>query len=80
MLKQPIKCAAPEIKDFLANLRRRVNVGIVGGSDLVKIQEQLGENIVHQVDYNFSENGLVAYKDGNLIAKQVLLNKAYRLE
>jgi phosphomannomutase len=64
--------ATPEVKAFLQNLRERVVVGIVGGSDLVKQQEQMGHNIVNEVDYSFSENGLVAYKDGALIGKQAI--------
>ena len=43
--------------------------GIVGGSDLVKQQEQVSDNVVNEVDYSFSENGLVAYKDGVQIHK-----------
>ena len=46
-------------------------VGIVGGSDLIKQEEQMGKNITKEVNYSFSENGLVAYKDGNLIGKAV---------
>jgi hypothetical protein len=74
-----------------------VSVGIVGGSDLHKIAEQLGEGCerrvpphsivermnadttfllllegIHAYDYLFAENGLVAYKGGELIAKQSL--------
>ena len=55
---------------FLVELRERLTTGIVGGSDLVKQQEQIGDNAIHDVDYNFSENGLVAYKKGELIGKQ----------
>jgi hypothetical protein len=33
----------PDIKDTLTALQKRVSVGVVGGSDLKKIQEQLGE-------------------------------------
>jgi phosphomannomutase len=55
------------MKDFIQMLRERVTVGIVGGSDLIKQKEQMGEQIVKQVDYSFSENGLVAYKNGELI-------------
>jgi phosphomannomutase len=57
------------MKDFLKLLRNNVDVGIVGGSDLPKQQEQMGENVINEVDYSFSENGLVAYKDGQLIGK-----------
>lgn len=64
--------ASQEMKDFLQTLRQNdIKVGIVGGSDLIKQKEQMGENIIKEVDYSFSENGLVAYKNGELIGKQV---------
>lgn len=72
-LTVPRKHVTPEVKEFLARLREKVKVGIVGGSDLVKQKEQLGQNIVNEADYSFSENGLVAYKDGALIGKEVRL-------
>lgn len=56
---------------MLKKLRERIVVGIVGGSDLPKQKEQMGENVVNEVDYSFSENGLVAYKQGELIGKEV---------
>uniref|UniRef100_A0A3P9N847 Phosphomannomutase n=1 Tax=Poecilia reticulata TaxID=8081 RepID=A0A3P9N847_POERE len=34
----------PEVKAFLEKLRTRVRVGVVGGSDLSKIKEQLGDD------------------------------------
>ncbi|VAH54543.1 unnamed protein product [Triticum turgidum subsp. durum] len=49
-----------------------VTVGVVGGSDLVKISEQLGKSVITDYDYVFSENGLVAHKDGKLIGTQSL--------
>ncbi|XP_042294235.1 phosphomannomutase 2 isoform X2 [Sceloporus undulatus] len=55
---------------FLQALRKRVTVGVVGGSDFGKIQEQLGEDVVEKFDYVFPENGLVAYKDGKFVSKQ----------
>jgi len=61
--------ASPEMSALLVSLRERLVTGIVGGSDLVKQQEQIGPNAVNDVDYNFSENGLVAYKDGALVGK-----------
>lgn len=64
--------ATPEVKAFLQTLREHVVVGIVGGSDLVKQQEQMGHNVVNEVDFSFSENGLVAYKDGKLIGKKAI--------
>jgi phosphomannomutase len=59
--------ATPEMMDFLKQLRQKITVGIVGGSDLPKQEEQLGSGIVKEVHYNFSQNGLVAYKDGVLV-------------
>eukprot|EP00529_Nitzschia_sp_RCC80_P027616 CAMPEP_0113451354 /NCGR_PEP_ID=MMETSP0014_2-20120614/6296_1 /TAXON_ID=2857 /ORGANISM="Nitzschia sp." /LENGTH=251 /DNA_ID=CAMNT_0000342709 /DNA_START=50 /DNA_END=805 /DNA_ORIENTATION=- /assembly_acc=CAM_ASM_000159 len=59
--------ATPEMMDFLKQLRQKITVGIVGGSDLPKQEEQLGKGIVSEVHYNFSQNGLVAYKDGVLV-------------
>lgn len=65
--------ATEEMQKFLAKLKEKVVVGIVGGSDLVKQQEQMGKDIVTKADYSFSENGLVAYKNGELIGRQVIL-------
>lgn len=49
-------------------LKQKVVVGVVGGSDYVKIKEQLGgKDIENQYDYVFSENGLVAYHDGKAL-------------
>ena len=46
---------------------QKVTVGIVGGSDLVKIREQLGDEADKEYDYLFSENGLMAFKKGELL-------------
>lgn len=71
-LTAPRAEASEEMKSFLKRLGEKVTVGIVGGSDLVKQQEQMGANIVNEVDYSFSENGLVAYKNGELIGKEAI--------
>ncbi|KAM9700034.1 phosphomannomutase 2 [Menidia menidia] len=60
----------PDMADFLQRLRTRVRVGVVGGSDLVKIKEQLGTDVIQKMDYVFAENGLVAYKGGELLSVQ----------
>ncbi|CAI5449315.1 unnamed protein product [Caenorhabditis angaria] len=54
-----------EMLEFLVETRKRVNLGVVGGSDLVKITEQLADDKDHLLslfDYTFSENGLVGFK------------------
>ena len=54
--------------DTLHKLREKVAIGFVGGSDLVKQQEQLGVltggPVTGMFDFCFSENGLTAYKMG----------------
>lgn len=69
-LTEPREQASSEMHEFLQKLRNYVTIGIVGGSDLAKQKEQMGDDIVDKTDYNFSENGLVAYGNGKLIEKQ----------
>ncbi|GAB2224161.1 hypothetical protein Drorol1_Dr00004909, partial [Drosera rotundifolia] len=71
-LTAPRKAVAPEMLEFMQKLRKVITVGVVGGSDLVKISEQLGSKVVEDYDYVFSENGLVVHKDGKLIGTQNL--------
>lgn len=52
--------------EFMKNLSTKITVGIVGGSDLPKQEEQLGQGITKVFPFNFSQNGLVAYEDGNI--------------
>jgi phosphomannomutase len=62
----------PEMNAFMMELSKKVTVGIVGGSDLPKQEEQLGQGIAKVFPYNFSQNGLVAYKDGELQEVQTI--------
>lgn len=62
----------PEMMSFMKSLSEKITVGIVGGSDLPKQEEQLGEGIAKVFPYNFSQNGLVAYKDGELQEVQTI--------
>ncbi|GKU96890.1 hypothetical protein SLEP1_g10072 [Rubroshorea leprosula] len=71
-LTAPRKVAAPQMLEFMRQLRKVVTVGVVGGSDLTKISEQLGKTVIADYDYVFSENGLVAHQDGKLIGTQSL--------
>lgn len=61
-----------EMHRFIRELRPRSYIGIVGGSDFNKIKEQIGDELLSEWDYVFSENGLMAYKNGELIAQQSL--------
>lgn len=46
---------------------KHLDVGIVGGSNLAKQQEQLGDDVLALFDWTFSENGLMAFKAGKVI-------------
>lgn len=71
-LTKPRLSATPEMLDFLHKLRSKVYIGMVGGSDLRKQREQLGDNVLDMFDYCFAENGLVAYKGSSLLAEASL--------
>jgi phosphomannomutase len=47
-----------------------VHMGIVSGSDIVKVTEQVGQEMVDSSIYCFSENGLLAMKHGKEFARQ----------
>lgn len=68
-LAESMKQATPEMLDLLAKLRKKVYIGIVGGSDLNKQKKQLNDSIHEDFDYIFSQNGLEAYKGNVLIGK-----------
>ncbi len=71
-LTEPRKKSDDVMRAFMKDLRSKVTVGIVGGSDLTKISEQLGDGVEREYEYVFSENGLVAHERGALLAKQSL--------
>uniref|UniRef100_A0A1A8MZE4 Phosphomannomutase n=1 Tax=Nothobranchius pienaari TaxID=704102 RepID=A0A1A8MZE4_9TELE len=75
-LTQPREKIDPKLDEFFQTLRRKVKIGIVGGSDYPKIAEQLGEgdDVIHKFDYVFAENGTVQYKDGKLLTKHAIQN------
>jgi len=72
-LSLPRQHATQEMLDLLKELKKKVVIGFVGGSNLVKIAEQLdvpGTKAVDMFDYGFAENGLVAYKLGKELTSQ----------
>lgn len=77
-LTAPRQKICPDMQEFLSKLKQKVPVALVGGSDLVKIAEQMGataENHVSQnFDYLFAENGLVAYHNGKKVGQENLLH------
>ena len=63
----------PEMNDFLAELRQKIVIGTVGGSDFVKQKEQLGDDVQSRFDYCFAENGLTA-----LFGEETLGSQSFR--
>jgi phosphomannomutase len=51
-------------------IEKGISIGIVSGSDLVKVTEQVGQDMIKRADYTFSENGLVALKKGEKFASR----------
>ena len=68
-LPTPFQSVSKETLAFLKSLRGKVTTGMVGGSDLVKQREQLGEDVLELFDFVFPENGLAAYENGQPIGK-----------
>jgi phosphomannomutase len=66
------KSIEADFENFLySKVKAKATIGVVSGSDLVKIKEQLGgEKLVEEFDYVFPENGLVYIKNGKEISKQ----------
>jgi len=72
-LSVPRQAATVEMIELLRALRKKVVIGFVGGSDLVKISEQLsveGSNAIDDFDFGFAENGLTAYRLGQPLESQ----------
>jgi len=63
-LTTPRQSITPELLGFLKMLHNHTDIGIVDGSDLKKMKEQLGDNLqeLDFIDYIFSENGLISYQ------------------
>lgn len=61
----------PDFEEFLyTKIKPIATIGIVGGSDLEKMKEQLnGKRIMEEFDYVFPENGLVQIEKGVEVGK-----------
>ncbi|KZT53410.1 phosphomannomutase [Calocera cornea HHB12733] len=78
-LTVPRQGATPAMLELLKELRKKVVIGFVSGSDLVKITEQLvpdGKgNILENFDYCFCENGLTAFKLGRQLSSHSFIKQ-----
>ncbi|XP_012271674.1 phosphomannomutase [Orussus abietinus] len=73
-LTAPQQVIKPSVEKFLfETVKKEFDLAIVGGSDLTKIQKQLGgENVINKYKYVFAENGLVAFKDGKRLRGETI--------
>jgi len=70
-LTKPRQIIDAEMEHFMQELKQHCTIGLVGGSDLAKIAEQMkGMSVLEKYTYVFSENGLVAHKNGQMIHRQ----------
>lgn len=76
-LTYPRQRITQEMEECLQWLKSKVAVGLVGGSDLSKISEQMSlskQDVTQRYDYVFTENGLVAHKFGKLVSKESIVS------
>lgn len=66
------KTIEPEFEEFLyTKVKPLATLGVVGGSDLAKICEQMnGNRMLKEFDYVFSENGLIHIEKGEEVSRQ----------
>lgn len=61
----------PNMLEALEKMQAKgIHFGIVSGSDLIKVKEQMTPEIAMGAKWTFAENGLDAYEDGQAIEKQ----------
>merc|ERR1719270_125830 len=61
-LTESRKKAPKWLRPWLKELRSKCYIGFVGGSDLPKQKDQIGDDVLDLFDYGFAENGLTAFK------------------
>ena len=72
-LTLPRQKVTQQMLDRLDQLKQQATVGVVGGSDMAKGKEQLGDDILERFDYYFPQNGLQAYRESDLFHDMSLL-------
>lgn len=66
------KVIEPDFEEFLyTKVKSRATLGVVGGSDLSKVIEQLnGDRAMKEFEFVFPENGLVYFEKGVEVSRQ----------
>ena len=70
-LTPPRQTVRPDMLETLAKMKAKgIDFGIVSGSDIVKVKEQMTASVAESALWCFAENGLDAYREGQSIEKQ----------
>ncbi len=72
-LTEPRSKAPDSIVQMISKLKNKVNLGIVGGSDIGKIIEQVGKDTLAHFKYVFAENGAQFYQENKLVKNESLV-------
>ncbi|RVD92413.1 phosphomannomutase [Tubulinosema ratisbonensis] len=62
-----------DMKKALTKLKEKVYIGFVGGSDIAKQKEQVGDDILDLFDFGFPENGVSFYRGKELVSQESIL-------
>lgn len=55
----------PKFKELILN-QKEYDIGVVGGSNIIQITEQLGQDFIDKIKFTCSQNGVITYKHGKL--------------
>lgn len=64
-----------EVREMLKSLRKDYYIGFVGGSNIEKQIEQVGDDCLTLFDYGFPENGLSFYKGEKLVTQKKFIDE-----
>ncbi|KAJ8909530.1 hypothetical protein NQ315_003534 [Exocentrus adspersus] len=62
-----------DMKKALTKLKEKVYIGFVGGSDIAKQKEQVGDDILDLFDFGFPENGVSFFRGKELVSQESIL-------
>ncbi|XP_029166599.1 phosphomannomutase-like [Nylanderia fulva] len=62
------------VREMLESIRKKVYIGFVGGSDIEKQKEQMGEDCLGFFDFGFPENGVSFYEGEVLVEQERFIN------
>nr|AAT12298.1 phosphomannomutase [Antonospora locustae] len=63
----------PKMKETLQRLKKVVYTAFVGGSDLQKQEEQIGDDCLDLFDFGFPENGVSFYRGRELVSQESII-------